>query len=89
MPHIVYDTAGIANRIYSVASHTHCGVSMDEPDQSVLEYVEKLYGLLAQAAVEAVADLAPATTMAKYFIRYIPFIPLPLIPITFIIPICL
>lgn len=42
------------------ASHTHCGVSMDEPDPSVTEYLSWLYQVLPQAAQAALADLTPA-----------------------------
>lgn len=42
------------------ASHTHSGVSMDEPDPAVRAYLERLYTLFRIGAREAAEDMRPA-----------------------------
>lgn len=57
----VADAIGIYEKnVFFCGSHTHSGVSMDEPDPSVTDYLDWLYPALAEAAKEAAADLAPA-----------------------------
>ena len=46
--------------VFFCASHTHSGVSMDEPDPSVITYIQWLQPVLVAAAKEAMADLTPA-----------------------------
>ena len=57
----IAEATGIpAEHIFFSATHTHCGVSMDEPDSSVTEYLSWLYEILPGAAQQALEDLTPA-----------------------------
>jgi len=57
----IADATGIAaDHVFFCASHTHSGVSMDEPDPSVTQYLDWLYEELPRAAKKAMADLCPA-----------------------------
>ncbi len=49
-----------SSHVLFCASHTHSGVSMDEPDASVQTYLQWLYPALVEAARKAQADLRPA-----------------------------
>ena len=58
----IADALGIrADHIFLSATHTHSGVAMNEDDESVSEYLDKLYPELVRAAEEAFCDLSEAT----------------------------
>lgn len=58
---MIADTLEIpVSNVFFCASHTHSGVSMDEPDASVKQYIQWLNPVLIEAAKKAVEDLAPA-----------------------------
>ena len=60
---VISDATGIpADHIFVGGTHTHAAVSLDENHASTREYLQWLYPLMAQYAVQAVEDLAPVSS---------------------------
>ena len=59
---VIADAIGIpASNVFVSGTHNHYSVDTQFDHENVKEYLEWYYPTVAQAAVEAVADLAPAT----------------------------